>query len=131
MLCFIDEDVNIGKGYDISGGQGHPWDEWVNEAFNRRGNEDELKLAKTCAKIFYLQNDATPAAGAKAYFSAALAASYSKMILTDVPGSKMATYDTVEMQQKYKNIGDDLTKYAPDTCFVKAHGAHWFFCKLD
>ena len=130
-LCFLDGDVNSGKGYDVSDEERFPASMWVNKAFNLPGNEDEFALAKKCTKIFYLQNNAAPAAGANAYFSAALTAAYSRMIITDKSGSKMAVYDTARMQWKYNRNPDDLTKHAPQTCFNKAYGAHWFFCRID
>ena len=120
QLCFVDEDVNSGKGFDLKRAA----------VFNQPGNEDELKFAKTCAKIFFLQNLADPAAGANAYFNAALAASYSRMFITNARGTNLAIYDTAKMQQEYNKDNHELTKYAPLTCFVGEHGANWFFCKL-
>jgi len=129
-LCFVDEDVNSGKGYDILGQQYFSTNMWVKEAFNLPRNKDVFELAKRCAKIFYLQNNADPAAGANAYFSAALTALYSIVIITDMPGSKMDTYGIGLMQQEYNKNIDDLTKPASDTCFIEAYGEYWFFCKL-
>ena len=126
-LCFLDADVNIGKGYDVSDEERFLPNTWENKAFHRRENHDKFELAKTSAKIFYLQNSAWPPAGANAYFRAALTASYSKIIITDESGSKMASYDTAKWQEEYMKKAVDLTRI---NCFLREHGDHWFFCKL-
>ena len=121
-LCFIDENVNSGKGFDVTDVERFKRTNILNVF---KDHVDYFNFAKDkCLNIFYLRNTAQPASGANAYFTAAQAvgAKYEAVIITTDFGRNVKRFDDL------KAVRSEYNKDA--VIFKTTYGTLWFFCKL-